>query len=358
MKRILGTLAVLATVAAPSLAAAGLDAPHDMSFATLSCENCHQLTTMSPGGKADYSLGCITCHDKPGRLYPWTGGDQAVPGKSGNQHSWSGFAENPKHGAKSPAGVNFVQRLVDGKLQCAVCHDPHRGAAEFAPKSRKVSMPLATPRPPTGGPGAATMELRSVGTTPKAFRVQVSAAGGFIVSHDYGLASPSWFNWVSNAWQPGVADGPGRPISANADLATDDPQVVVRFSAVPPAGAYWDFIISYPFVRASTVGDLLCFQCHGERVMGATRVRGDDPYIKPNGARLFSHPVGEALNSNGEGYDRTPSNLSNPGILDATGVLQSAGDGAAHNDLVLEGNAVMCTTCHATHNADSNSLTP
>jgi hypothetical protein len=85
--------------------------------------------------------------------------------------------------------------------------------------------------------------------------------------------------------------------------------------------------------------------------MSSVRVRGAD-FVKPNGSTLFSHPVGETLGSNGQAYDRTM-------ILDANGASsQTVGDGVAHNDLVLRGNTVMCTTCHAVHNGDSNSLTP
>ena len=351
MKRILGTLAVLAVVAAPSLAAADLDAPHDMSFATLNCDNCHSLTTTSPSGKADYSLGCLTCHNKPGRLYPWAAGDQAVPGQGGNQHSWSGYADSPAHGAKSPAGIDYVQRLVDGKLQCSVCHDAHRGNAAYAPASRKTTIPVGTPTPRTGGSGAGTLTLTAVGTNPKSFRVKVSTAGGVILSHDYGLSTPSWFNWSGSAWIAGTDNGPGRTYTAGTAFALDDATVTVSLSAGAVAGDYWDFTISYPFARASVVGDQLCLQCHADRVMSSQRARGDDPYIKPNGARLFSHPVGEALGQNGKGYDRTA------GILDANGALQSVGDGNVNNDLTLQSSTVMCTTCHAVHNADSNSLT-
>jgi hypothetical protein len=65
-----------------------------------------------------------------------------------------------------------------------------------------------------------------------------------------------------------------------------------------------------------------------------------------------SHPVGQALNANGRGYDRTVP-------LDANGAVQGSGsqDGLAANDLRLDATGlVQCTTCHAVHYAPSNSL--
>ncbi len=71
------------------------------------------------------------------------------------------------------------------------------------------------------------------------------------------------------------------------------------------------------------------------------------------GATVFSHPVGQGLNANAQGYDRaTP--------LDANGGAQGSGsaDTNASNDLRLSATAkVTCLSCHAPHNSDSNSLT-
>jgi hypothetical protein len=74
-----------------------------------------------------------------------------------------------------------------------------------------------------------------------------------------------------------------------------------------------------------------------------------------DGVKVFSHPSGPGvtLNANLQGYDRATSAL-----LDASGVVQTTGDGNSTNDLSLGSDStVRCMTCHYPHNADSNSLT-
>lgn len=360
MKRWLGTLAVLLLVGSPALVAA-LDAPHDQTFSEDgNCNNCHALWVASPGGQSDFNPGCASCHAAVANSrfgFPWSSSDQASPGRGGNHHSWTGAAVNPARGAKSPGNSALSRRLVDGALQCAVCHDPHTSAPENAPSSLDTSIPVGVGRPGSGSPtGTAQMTLVSPGTAPKGYRIKIQTAGAgggsFVISHDFGLATPSWFNWSGGAWVPGSVSGPGKPYTNGADVALDDPAVTVRFTAGAAADDYWDFYVSYPFVRIMNAADELCLQCHAERKMGAVRVRGADPYIRPNGVRLFSHPVNEALNSNGKNYDRVVG-----AVLDADGAPQSTGDGNVTNDLTLTGGVVRCTSCHAPHNADSNSLT-
>jgi len=361
MIRRISILSALVLALAPA-AARALDAPHDQTFSDGNCANCHSLlVTSGPSGDPDYTPGCMACHNAPRAAnrfaFPWLTSDQGIPGLGGTHHSWSGYAANPQVGARSPVGAAIAKQLVDGRLQCTVCHDPHHAAPESAPGGQHTSIRVGTAVNETGGDaaGTATMTLVAPGSVAKAYRVQiasVSAGGGtFIVSHDFGLATPSWFNWVGGAWVGGTAAGPGKPYTNGADVALDDTAVQVRFTAGAAVGNYWDFWVSYPFLRATMQEDALCVSCHEERNMTSVQVRGADPYYRPDGARRFSHPVGEGLNSNGKNRDRTAVTM-----LDASGVVQASGDGNATNDLVLPGGVVRCTSCHAAHGADSNSL--
>lgn len=361
MKRWYG-IGALAALVLGSQALAGPDAPHDQTFGDGNCYNCHALYTMSPGGVADYSQGCVSCHNtvvNSRRGFPWLSSDQASPGESGNQHSWSGMAVNPGRGARAPTASSVAQRLVDGKLQCSVCHDPHRAAPENTPRSLHTSIAVGTPVDESGGPAAGTarMTLVSPGTAAKGYRLKIQTAnaggGTFVVSHDFGLTTPSWFNWSGSAWVPGTVSGPGKPYVNGADVTLNDPAVSVRFTAGAVADNYWDFWVSYPFVRMPSGNDEFCLNCHFARDMDSRRVRGAHPTIRPDGVRRFSHPVGEAIGSNGKGYDRTVAT-----VLDANGATQITGDGNPTNDLSFHaGGVVRCTTCHSVHNADSNSLT-
>lgn len=349
-----------ALVALAPAGAAALDAPHDQTFSDGACANCHSLAITTPSGATNYTPGCTACHNArtTSRFgFPWLSGDQAASGVGGNHHTWTGFAQNPRTGSKGPSNADMQRQLVDGRIQCTVCHDPHVAAPDNADGRQHTSIAIGVAVDKTGGGTAGTgkMTLASVdpATLAKATRVQiqtVTAAGGtFILSHDFGLATPSWFNWVGGSWVAGTLDGPGQSFTNDTNVAIDDPMVLVRFGAGTAVGNYWDFWISYPFLRIALADATFCTDCHAERNQTAARVRGVDAAYLPNGVRKFSHPVGEGLNSNGLNRDRTDP-------LDPTGVTQAAGDGNTSNDLVLPGGVVRCTTCHALHGGDSNSL--
>lgn len=346
MTRRASILWVVAVALAPVTGSA-VDAPHDQSFSDGDCAKCHSLYVVSgTSGDPDYSPGCLQCHNSQtsGRLGTWLSADQAVPGTSGVHHSWSGYAQNARLGTRSPVSALTATKLVDGRLQCATCHNPHDAAPQNAPYEKHVSTPLGT-----GAVGG--MVVATPGSSPKAYRVQIAPDGGFVLSHDFGLATPSWFVWDGAAWIPGTAAGPGKPFTVGEPVALDD-DTQVQFAAGATAGQYWDFYVTWPFLRAPIQGDAFCVDCHAERVMSTYRASGADTSYPVDGVRRFSHPVGEALGSNGKGTDRPAD-----GLLDANGVLQTAGDGNVTNDLVLPDGVMRCTTCHSVHGADSNSLT-
>jgi hypothetical protein len=351
--------AALAVAMIPALAAA-VDAPHDASFSDGKCDNCHTLYDTTSTGARSYAKGCLDCHATHAggpSGFPWATADQATPGVSGNQHSWSGSAVNAKLGTTAPGAYSMTQRLVDGNLQCVVCHDAHHAAPENAPGAGRTSIPVGVPKGKSSGVGTGTMTLVTPGSNAYGVRVRiqtVGAGGGtFILAHDFGLATPTWLNWnaATSTWAAGTLTGTGKPFTDGGDVTLDAAAVTVRFSAGVAVADTWDFFVGYPFLRISNVASSMCTTCHGDRVMNATRGGGHDPSYAPNGARLFSHPVNIGLNANGRGYDRTEPNL-----VDANGVTQAIGDGNTSNDLRLDAGLVRCTSCHALHNADSNSL--
>ena len=355
----IGNLGLLAAVGLGLVLVAqgarALDAPHDQTFSDAQCNNCHALYQTTPAGDKDYSHGCISCHNSPENVaktslgFPWQpNGNQAVAGVVGNQHNWSGYAENKRWGARTPPVANVAQRLLRGRLQCAVCHDIHDSSPAYSPGSQHTSIPIGTPVTS----GTSTMPLVAVGAAPRGWRVKLQAGNPFIISHDAGLAPPTWLNYVGGNWVAGTDPGPGKSFSLGANVGLDpSPLATVRFTAAT-AGDGFDFYPSYPFLRSGNVDDAFCYLCHAARGMDHTRAAGKDSAAPPDGTRVFSHPVSVSLNANGAGYDRPPA-----GVLDANGATQTVGDGRPVNDLKFDAGVVRCTTCHSVHNGASNSLT-
>jgi predicted CXXCH cytochrome family protein len=110
------------------------------------------------------------------------------------------------------------------------------------------------------------------------------------------------------------------------------------------------------FQRINNSYNALCVACHYYRAMTYTRAKGGDSGYPANGTNIFSHPVGEIINS--AGYDYAAP-------LDVNGVSQTGSprysgdsDGNKTNNLILDPTSkVRCLSCHRIHYVDSNSLT-
>jgi predicted CXXCH cytochrome family protein len=365
-------LAVVVVLAAP-LAARATDAPHDRSspLSASGCEGCHQLHG-SPGGKltreSQNSALCHSCHDKatPAFGFPWGTADQGTPGTSGRSHRWSGSAASALHGAAAPDPASadpteaaLGKALDGGNLQCSTCHDVHQ-ADVFAGKLH-TSVPPGTPVAHAVGI-ATVMQLDPVpvGARAAGYEIQVSGPNRFKISHDDGA---SYLGWNGSSWDLDTVAGfeSGKPFTPGASVALDDGLTSVTFGGtITPGDVFVGFYVSYPFLRTADAGDRMCLACHKARDMRWQDAEGGDANGHVGGAKdvvlgttVFSHPVGQPLDANGKGRDRTASS-----ILDADGGPQSAGDGDPSNDLDLPGGNVTCTSCHAVHNADSNASTP
>lgn len=363
--RWLGILAVLTTVV-PAPAPA-VDAPHDGSFTVGTCENCHMIHNALGGtliNAPDNNTACSSCHNplsttpSGARLgLPWITEDQAFPGKSGQQHRWDALAASPAFGAAAPTDGEMLKRIKDGRIQCAACHDPHADVKAFDPTALHTSIAPGVATAVTGGNATMTMSLTApaAAAVTRGYRVQVEGISGaqfrLAISHNAKTTdgSPIW--WVNNgtSWVQGALGTGTKLWSTGAAIALDDgTSVQVTFTGTAAVGQFWDFYVSYAHLRANNVSDAMCLQCHASRNQTYTTVAGPG-----NGTTIFSHPVGQALNANGKGYDRAAAN-----VLDANGLVQATGDANPTNDLTLVGGTtVSCTTCHNVHNADSNSLT-
>jgi predicted CXXCH cytochrome family protein len=362
-------LAALALAAAAR--AVALDPPHDASQST-GCQDCHRLH-VALGSSLTAVEGntnlCQSCHssfvDPDGRHFgfPWTPDDQAAPGATGHSHRWDADVTN--RGARVPLDAEMARKLDLGKVSCSTCHEVHgndllpadpgfMGGRQHVGGPNGGSVVVGTPWTPDSG-GSGRMNLAEVAptATPKGYRIRVSATDAttvrFKISHDRGK---TWAAWSGSAWVTDTGGtGQGRPATAgdaSGVALNDGDKVKVAFpdAAVAYAvGAYWELWISYPAFRAPIADDAMCVDCHADRAQGHLQAEGRDPALPPDGTTVYSHPVGEPI-SVARNHRATP--------LDADG---SASDGNASNDLRLDDGVVRCTTCHAVHNVDSNSLT-
>jgi predicted CXXCH cytochrome family protein len=375
--RLVTSLAFAAALATP-LCASGAEAPHDASKG-YSCANCHIAHSAQGAALTKSSVNsalCDSCHAAGLAFgFPFTSSQQAVPDTSGTSHSWSALASNLGATPPDPSSANTVTaalgRHLDagGKLKCSTCHDAHQ--ADPYGGTVHASVSWATNISTTAGTGTGTLQLVSTpaGARAAGYVIKISGSNQFKVSHDNGS---TYFGFNGTGWAPDstAGYGGGKPFTPGTAVSLDDAVTLVRFSS---AGSFtsqvWkNFYVSYPFPRASA--PTMCVSCHQDRNQTYQNVEGTSltlPNLQPVllSTTYLSHPVGQALNANGRGYDRASNAL-----LDADGSIQPAyaqaaggpfpagGDGNYTNDLVLDGSGnVNCMSCHHPHNADSNSLT-
>ncbi len=362
MRTARNTLMALLAVVLPALALA-LDAPHDKSFLPGNCQECHQLHNAlgaSLTTQVTISDACMACHGTHpnARLgFPWTSTDQAVRKVSGVHHRWDATAvQNGAFGDVGtvlPSDPEMAKRILAGKLECSVCHNQHSANKGFAPTSSvhsSFAVGTAYPETNAASAGTATLTIQSLdlaAAVMQGYRLRYVTGTNVALSHDGGL---TWLRPTTTAGAPWVADAAtpvGGPLSTTANVTLDDPAVVIRLAAGAAAGDYWDFYVSSPMLRTANLTGTLCLSCHQDRAQGHVAVESGG-----DGVKVFSHPVGERLNTNGRGYDRAVP-------LDVDGGVQGVnGDTNATNNYELgSGDTVTCNSCHAPHNADSNSIT-
>jgi predicted CXXCH cytochrome family protein len=351
------TRALLLAVAllAPG-AVRGTDAPHDASTIAnaTGCDDCHKLHgAIGPSltSEPDNFTVCTNCHNNLAAAFTfggkWYSSDQATPGAGGRSHRWGSSTTNGAFGATPPASAQLLKRTQGGYMQCSTCHDQHAALEPRAPYHRHASVATGTPLAQSGGAGSGTTMSVTLGAgaaVANGYRIRIGPANNqFQVSHD------ARNGWGAATWSATPYAIPGANVAVPLSQAGDDPVVRVSFAAIPAAaGGYWDFYVSYPFLRASIAEGELCLDCHPTRNQAHGDVETSATYGWASG-RPFSHPVGEGLNANGQGYD-----VATP--LEVMGAPQGATARSSYLRLSPTGK-VTCLSCHAAHNADSNSQT-
>jgi predicted CXXCH cytochrome family protein len=371
-------LAAAAAFAGSGIAVA-LDSPHNETFivasgvSTGACDTCHKLHSSVGGTLMAYAsndLSCTQCHAaSPLTPFNWPLTIQAAPGSSGISHHWSNPAVNTNVGTVTPTNATWTMQthLLSGNLQCATCHNQHGApnspSQTYAFNGRYVSREGAN-LAPTGGPGTGRATITVAAgkvATARGYRVYAASGTKLTMSNNWAQSVPSWLKLnTGNAWAAatgsGDTSGTQTIVASTTYQLNDGANVTILFSTLPAAGDYWDFYVGYPLLRGDASQGGLCNDCHKARNMTWSNVEGTGPIAGTGGAitlgtTVFSHPVGNTLNANGGGYDRTA------GVLDANGAVQPS-DGNLTNDITLSSTGVVtCLSCHNMHGADSNSQT-
>lgn len=394
-----------------------IDAPHNAVY-SIQCLSCHQPHKSLGNNltRAEMNpLVCQGCHNSLGiaRFFPMQDSVRAVPGVSGNSHFWEMAANNPKWGASVPPGAYSQNADADmdirldktnpnnPKVICSTCHNQHDNSNRWG----RIHLSSVERTAGSGSTGSVTYAAVDHGARPQGYAIKIVQGGGrgaarYIISDgslDYS-GYLKWYGWDGTQWI--AFDGGTAQASAAASARTtgagqqlrDGGNLTITFvtsSAEFKTGDEFKFYVGYPFFRRAhdngpgspvSRSDVLfgpqpgstyfCRNCHSQRAQSHLDVENWTGTPR-------SHPVGQALGSNGKGYDRAVP-------LDANRRPQSSAypgspDGNWTNDLLLyrrgtsgspvyptvaatafgnpESGDVQCMTCHAPHFADSNSKT-
>lgn len=95
-----------------------------------SCNGCH-ITHTTPGAQLTLVAGnanlCMSCHNPAGvaSSSPFADIMRAVPGVSGNSHSWNADAVNALYQTNAPTDPEMLARIYSNQIVCSTCHNQH-----------------------------------------------------------------------------------------------------------------------------------------------------------------------------------------------------------------------------------------
>ena len=394
-----------------------IDTPHNAAYG-VQCLSCHQPHKSLGNNltRAEVNpLVCQGCHNSLGvaKFFPMHDSARAVPGVSGNSHYWEMPANNPKWGASPPPSTYSENHDADmdtrldktssnnPKVICSTCHNQHDNSSKWG----RIHLSRVDRVAGDGSTGSVTYAVVDHGAQAQGYTIKIIQGGErgiatYIISDgtlDMG-GYLKWFGWDGNQWvgfggrtAQATAATMARPTGSSQQLR-DGGNLTVSFETLSSpfkSGDQFKFYVAYPFFRRAhdtgpgspiERGDVLsgpqpgatyfCRNCHSQRAQSHLDVENWTGTPR-------SHPVGQALGSNGKGYDR-------PVPLDGNRQPQSSShsgspDGNWTNDLLLyprgtagsskyptvaatafgnpESGDVQCMTCHAPHFTDSNSKT-
>jgi predicted CXXCH cytochrome family protein len=326
----------------PVASAVAQSPPHwESASIVIDCTSQCHILHQAAGAQLTQAAGnvalCQSCHNSSGLAadLPINSSDRAMPGTHGTSHAFDVAAIHAAYETQLPLDTAMQLRVMDGNVVCSTCHNQHTTTAAFGGAPRVGRSKQITT---LGSTGSVSSGGTFNGPDGVWYLIEVSQAG---------TEATARFQYSKDI---GISFFPEQ--GAGADVPLDD-GVTISFGAGDYAvGERWEFAASYPFLRAAidsddnATGDKFCRDCHRSWMMEHGEVEIWDGGFK-------SHPVGQVLGANAQGYDRTVP-------LDGNGANQGSGGSDANptNDLALDafGN-LQCLTCHGVHYVDSNTLT-
>lgn len=322
----------------------GADPPHNWG-----CTKCHTMHgALGPSftTSASNTNLCLSCHTTTGDASGKSllNSMQAGSGQ-GTSHSWMGPLANSAMSAELPTTFSLISR-IEGSLKGFATQDS----------------------------SAANNVVYSYGT------YTVNGLAGRIFQFFYTSPSSSGNKDVQRTissntankivWSPNLSNIPKAndryvilPLTPKLTCSICHAQHTQTFSPWDPlSNTIYNASITNNrhMLRTNNNYNQLCEDCHRSRTMNYTRASGGDGAYPANGTNVFSHPVGDALNS--QGYDfAAPLDANGAAQTNSPSVpLRFAGDvdGNPTNNQSLDSTGkVRCMSCHRMHYTDGNPMT-
>lgn len=116
------------TSSLPRSKAVVAETPQDHSL--YGCMACH-ISHSALGGTLTNTFGnsnlCLSCHTSTGAAAasPFANADKAIPGVSGNSHSWDVASVNATFETVLTSDPDMALRVDEGNITCSTCHNQH-----------------------------------------------------------------------------------------------------------------------------------------------------------------------------------------------------------------------------------------
>ncbi len=326
------------------------------------CNDCHSSASANPSKlKLSDSNLCLFCHVTgggggidPGRVgdnKPFSEGDQAVVGTSGNSHGWSTFLPIANN-ADNPYGLRFIYRCSTGDPAHNTQTACTSAGGTWMPLNVLIERSLQKFGECRKSEGTGEILYCSTGNPAHNTKDLCTAAGGTWVYNQTTCESASNRTNFGARWK-----------SLATCSACHMAHVHTRNPWDPSAPTtYTTGGEGRKFLRMDNNLNQLCEECHYWMKPTTTYNGVSRTNVRVYDGMPKSHPIGMTLPSNDASYFSTPVEPETANWASQLGGtrahLNNGGDTNLTNNLVLDSTGnIRCMTCHGVHYTDSDTST-